>query len=423
MGGRIYAQRDLNATLEPVRAQHDLPALAGAIVTSDGLVAIGAVGVRKYGDRAPVTLNDQFHLGSDTKAMTATVVATLVEEGKLKWNTTLPEVFPDFKDKMHPSYRQVTLEHLLAHRAGFSNASAPAGKTLLDIHRLSGSTREQRRAYLEMVLREPPVAEPGSKYLYSNRSYAVAGAMAEEAANLSWEDLMESRLFKPLKMATCGFGAMGTPDKLDQPWQHTVVQGVPKPIPPGPLSDNPIAIAPAARIHCSIGDWAKYIASHLRGEQGKIGLLKPETFKKLHTPPFGGDYAFGWIVVGSVLTHDGSNTLNYASARLIPKRNLGFLVMTNEGGEDAKSACYEAMTAMMNFFKQSSGSTNTSSSDVIRREPTRAGRSFEYALTRIPAQPIVPAYDSCTNSSYLCRRWSWHQTLVGLVAAFFGWLP
>ena len=86
---------DLRSLLAPIREKYDLPALAGAIVTSHKLVATGAVGVRKYGTETPVTINDEFHLGSDTKAMTATLLALLVEEGKISWGTTLGESFPD----------------------------------------------------------------------------------------------------------------------------------------------------------------------------------------------------------------------------------------------------------------------------------------------------------------------------------------
>jgi CubicO group peptidase (beta-lactamase class C family) len=171
---------NLNSLLEPIRKKYDLPALAGAIVTSKGLSAVGAVGVRKYGTDTPVTVDDQFHLGSDTKAMTATMIATLVEEGKLSWTTTLEQVFPDLVPKMNPAYRKVTLEELLSHRAGFTDESWPKGKNLGDMHDLPGTPREQRAAYVAMVLSEPPVNEPGSKFLYSNRSYAVAGAMAEK---------------------------------------------------------------------------------------------------------------------------------------------------------------------------------------------------------------------------------------------------
>jgi CubicO group peptidase (beta-lactamase class C family) len=104
----------LNSFLESIRQNYDLPALGAAIVTSKGgLIASGAVGVRKDGTNSPVTVNDQFHLGSDTKAVTATPLATLVEAGKLAWTTTIELAFPELASKMNPGYRQVALEQLV----------------------------------------------------------------------------------------------------------------------------------------------------------------------------------------------------------------------------------------------------------------------------------------------------------------------
>ncbi len=348
----------MNSLLEPILKKYDLPALAGAIVTSKGLVAVGAVGVRKYGTNTPVTIDDQFHLGSDTKAMTATMLATLVEEGKLTWKTTLEQVFPELVVKMNPVYRKVTLEQLLAHRAAFTDASWPQGKDFSDMFRLSGPPREQRAAYVAMVLSEPSVSEPGSTFLYSNRSYAVAGAMAEKVANDSWESLMQKRIFQPLRMTSCGFGAMGTPGRtnIDEPWQHKLFLEWHKAIEPGPQADNPPVIAPAGTVHCSIVDWGKFITAHLRGEQGEPGILKPETFKRLHAAPFGGDYTFGWLVAerpwasGRALNHAGSNTQNFAVVWMAPAKDFAVLVMTNQAGGETFDACDAVAAALIRHF-------------------------------------------------------------------------
>jgi len=264
---RPASPQNLNSLLEPLLKKYELPALAGAIVTSKGLAAVGAVGVRKYGTDTPVTVEDQFHLGSDTKAMTATMLATLVEEGKLSWDTSLEQVFPELVPKMNPAYRKVTLEQLMAHRAGFTDESWPKGMTFAEVHTIPGTPREQRATYVAMVLSEPPDYPPGSKFLYSNRSYAVAGAIAERVANDSWEHLMQKRLFEPLGMSSCGFGAMGTPGRIDQPWQHKLLLTWYRPIEPGPMADNPPAIAPAGTVHCSIIDWGKFVSAHLRGKR------------------------------------------------------------------------------------------------------------------------------------------------------------
>src|SRR5262249_38888714 len=104
------AQTSLDARLAPLLARYELPALAAAVVKDGTVVAVGAVGTRKAGATIPVTVHDRFHLGSDTKAMTALLAAMLVEEGKLRWNVTVAEVFPEFAEQIDPGLRRVTLE-------------------------------------------------------------------------------------------------------------------------------------------------------------------------------------------------------------------------------------------------------------------------------------------------------------------------
>src|SRR5579871_4995865 len=275
--------REAAAMIEQIRTKHDLPALAVAVILDGKTAVTAAVGYRKYGDPTPVTVDDRFHLGSDTKSMTATLCAMLVEQGKLRWDSTLAEAFPECVAAMAPELKMVTLEMLLCHRSGLSSRSWPASKTFLQMHQLPGDPRQQRALYANMMLAEKPEAPPGSKFIYSNANFALAGIMAERAANVAWEELITQRLFRPRGMTTTGFGAMGTPGKLDQPWQHRMDNGVRVSIGPGPFSDNPEVIGPAGTVHCSIGDWAKYIELHLNGEQGGARLLTPATLQRLHT--------------------------------------------------------------------------------------------------------------------------------------------
>ena len=346
---------DLNPLLLPILKKCDLPALAAAWVTTDGLAALGAVGVRKFGGRVRVTPHDRFHLGSNTKAMTATLLATLVEQGSLSWDTTLASALPDLAADMHQAYRPVTLQQLLAHRAGFPAATWPRGINPRDVLSVLRGPREQRHAYSRRVLREPPEVPPGARFLYANRSYIVAGAIAERIADAPWEQLMRDRLFSPLGMASAGFGAMGSPRKVDEPWQHTVAKGKHRPIGPGPRSDNPPFTGPAGRVHSSLPHWARFVTAHLRGAQGLPGILQPATFHKLQSAATG-DYAFGWgaahrpWAAGRLLAHAGSNTLSFAVAWMAPLRGFALLVASNQGGEAAAEGCGEAARALVQRF-------------------------------------------------------------------------
>ena len=318
-----------------------------AILVKEGqVVAQGFDGVRKRGSPEKVTLNNKFHIGSCTKSMTATMIATLVEEGKLRWTTTVGEVVRDLGTKMHPGWDRVTLEQLLTHRGGAPPDIEENLWARLWTH--SGTPSEQRHALAEGVLLKAPLAPGMENWAYSNAGYALAGWFAEKGTGRSWETLMEERLFRPLGMESAGFGAPGAAGSVVQPRGHTEAG---EPVEVGPGSDNPAAIAPAGTVHCSLGDWAKYVSFHLQG--GK--LLKAESLAHLQRPREGPDprYAMGWIVLhrdwggGQVLMHNGSNTMWFAVSWLAPKKGLAILVATNQGGDRAEMACDEAAGALL----------------------------------------------------------------------------
>jgi CubicO group peptidase (beta-lactamase class C family) len=83
---------NLSSDLELVRAKSSLPALAAAVVRKGALIASGVTGVRAHGSDIQATINDRFHIGSDTKAMTAILAGILVDEGKLQWTSTIGDV-------------------------------------------------------------------------------------------------------------------------------------------------------------------------------------------------------------------------------------------------------------------------------------------------------------------------------------------
>ncbi len=173
-------------TLESIRAKHDLPALGAVLITKEK-VKIFVAGNRKRGGEERAQESDRWPLGSNTKAMTATLAAILVEEGKLRWDTTLGEVFPDVREE----YRDVTLEMLLSHRGGFPppEGTAPKGMTLLDVHNLPGTPREGRVEYAKRALSQEPHVKPGTQMVCvlgrsPSRSALVTGRTVQ--AMSSW---------------------------------------------------------------------------------------------------------------------------------------------------------------------------------------------------------------------------------------------
>jgi CubicO group peptidase (beta-lactamase class C family) len=326
--------------------------MTAAIVTSRGIEAVGAVGVRKSGSDLPVAPGDLWHLGSDGKAMTATLVAKLVEQGRLKWETTMAGVFPELAGTMHPKFKPVTVAQLIQHRSGL-----PANLMLQNY--LGNDVRALRSRAVREHLSKPPAQEPGAKYEYSNLGYIVVAAVIEKLTNRTWEQCITEELFTPLGMKSAGFGGTGTPGKVDQPWPH-FSNGKPAPG-NGSAMDNPPVMGPAGRVHCTIQDWAKFIQDQLRGARGEPALLKPASYRALHTPPPGGDYAGGWIVLerdwggGTVLHHGGDNTMNCANVWVAPRKNVALLICVNQSGNTAFRATDEAVGALMELHNQQRG--------------------------------------------------------------------
>jgi CubicO group peptidase (beta-lactamase class C family) len=359
VGGRtetLYAySKNLGLVLESIRLKYNLPAIAGAVILNGRILAWDATGFRKKGSDVRVKSDDQFYLASCTKAMTATLAAILVERGQLRWDTTVAEALPELTEKIHPDYRDVTLKQLLAHQAGLPRRHNPPGMSTLDVCRIPGSPTEQRIAYVQMMLKQTPEAPPGEKFIYSNTGYAIAGLMCEQVVGTPWETLMREMLFEPLGMKTAGLSTTASPDEIVQPWQHRIKDSKISYIEPGPLSNGPPARAPAGGVHCSIKDWAKFVAAHLEAGRGEVSLLRPKTFQLLHTPAFGGSYALGWRVTerkwasGQCLTHSGSNG-SVAVVWMAPKLDFAVLLAINQSGKIAGRAREEAVGALIQKF-------------------------------------------------------------------------
>src|SRR5262249_6063016 len=159
-----------------------------AVVDRDGVVAIGAVGRRRSDEEAALTAADEFHLGSDTKAMTAFLAARLFERGLIRWDLTMEQAFPEWRASMNRAYRSVQLSDVLRHRAGMPPLESAADAALLEgIDDEKQSLVAQRLTLARNVLHRPPSVPPGERWRYSNAGYVVAGVVLERASGKSWE--------------------------------------------------------------------------------------------------------------------------------------------------------------------------------------------------------------------------------------------
>lgn len=329
-------------SLAEIASQEKLPGMIAAISSSQGVVAMASVGVRKAGSTAEIEEGDLIHIGSCTKAMTSTLLARFVEQDALTWETTLIEIFPEYRNRIHPGYHQITLWQLLTHRAGL-----PANAKDWWVHPKMELKARRLTVMLENLGKAPK--RKTGKFLYSNLGYMIAGCMAEKVSGKSWESLMAGYVFEPLAMDSAGFGPPGTTGKLDQPWGHSWSKGKWQ---PGQF-DNAEALGPAGRVHCSIEDWAKFIALQL---PGKPGILDRPSLDQLIKPDQG-DYAAGWTVVqrpwakGTTLTHSGSNTMWFAVVWVAPELDRAFIVATNSSSKKTPKICDKMIGKLIEIDK------------------------------------------------------------------------
>ncbi len=367
------AEDGLDAVLEPIRTKYALPALAAAAVKDGKLVASGAVGSRVAGLNMPVSVDDRFHLGSDTKAMTATLAGMMVEEGKLRWNSTIGEVLGADLPNLKPKVAAITLTELLSHTSGLPSDNDEIGKLYFSAEAYDHPLTDWR---LRMIgawgSKHDPAFKASGKFQYSNFGYIVAGAMIEKASGQPWERLMFDRIFVPLSLTTAGIGPQATFGLYDAAVGHRIADnGTITPIPWGEPADLPASLGPAGLAHMSIKDFA--IWAGWNAGEGKRGpaLVSPETLKLLHAPvvemeikdskpgtPKSGAYALGWGLSKfawtekPVLTHNGSNGMNFASIEIDVDHDLAIVVTSNIAGPDVDKASLEVMRTLYGKYVQ-----------------------------------------------------------------------
>lgn len=337
-------QKFVEDTLTSVRDKHRLPAVAALVSINGKIEAEAALGLRALGHPETVTVNDRWHIGSDTKAFTATLIARLVEQGVMRLDDTLAASLPALAKDMSPAYRTVTVAQLLTHTSGLPPLTDDKDLApFLAAIATAKDVKDQRAAIARTYLTQPQTSKAG-EFVYSNLGYIVAGAIAEARTGKSWEELVREQIFAPLGIKNAGFGVPASAGRTDQPWGHNDVAGNLLALDPAnPDGDNPAALGPAGTINIALKDWLLFAQDHLDGVHGRGKLLKAETYRKLHTPVTE-QYAFGWgALLGPegkplLLTHSGSNGFWLADIRIMPKHDMIFLVVTNTGNQAANQA-------------------------------------------------------------------------------------
>lgn len=311
---------------DSVRQAFQIPEICYAVVTSDSVLELAATGRHSINLSDTATLDDRFHIGSNTKAMTAFMIAKYVERGKLKWNTKLFDIFPEWRKASKPIYKNITLQDLLSHRAGiqpfqgFEDPVIPAFK---------GSKAEKRKAFGKWVLTLPPtLPDSTSPFVYSNAGYTLAALMLEKVACKTWEQVADEIFNKDLQL-NIGFSWPENQTRKDT-WGHMFENGKFVPLP----SNTAFSLdytEPSSNINIRMEDYIRYIQMNMAGLNGQDNYLKATTYSFIHTGFEG--YSLGWYNIyegtESLSTHAGTATTYYTITHIDRKRHIAYIIFTN----------------------------------------------------------------------------------------------
>ena len=169
-----------------------VPGVAVAIIKDNELVMSKGFGVIEQGKPAKVTADTLFGIASNTKAMTAALLANLVDEGKLTWQTKVIDIIPEFQMPSAYVTREFTITDLLAHNSGLGLG---AGDLMIWPHTtLTTADIIKGLKYL------PQVSSFRSEFAYDNLMYIIAGEVIARVTGQTWSEVIQARIFTPLGM-------------------------------------------------------------------------------------------------------------------------------------------------------------------------------------------------------------------------------
>ena len=182
----------------PADSVNESPGFA-VLVKKDGKIAFAnAYGVRDLRGKIKIDAQTDFRLASFTKQFTAMAIMLLVHDGKLRYDETLTDVFPEF-----PAYgKHITVRNLLNHTGGlpdYEDLMDAAEKTKGQIW---SAEKQIQDAEVLQLLEKTSRGKfaPGTKWEYSNSGYVVLGLIVGKVSGKAFGEFMHERIFAPLKM-------------------------------------------------------------------------------------------------------------------------------------------------------------------------------------------------------------------------------
>ncbi|WP_309399144.1 serine hydrolase [Cerasicoccus maritimus] len=328
------AVAEMDGIVSDVMTQTGVPGMAVAIVHNDAVVYAKGFGIKQIGSPDTIDENTVFQIASVSKSVSATIIAALVGDKEITWQTPIVEHFPEFT--LADSYvtSHVTIGDVFAHRSGLPGH---AGDLLEDL----GFDRETVFDRLQYL----PLNSFRASYGYTNFGLTAGAVSAANAMKMDWATLAKTRLFDQLGMTTASMSyadfqaqpnkALGNVYHDDTGWEAT------------PQQRDPDAQAPAGGVSSSVVDMAKWLRMVLNeGQFGGETIVESEPLKEAILPQnyegplaafdsrpssYGYGIGIGTDQTGRVrFSHSGAFLIGTGTTyMLLPSENLGIIVLTN----------------------------------------------------------------------------------------------
>ena len=340
--------------VEQLRTELGVPGLAITIVENGKVTLARGWGVRDITTNRPVDADTIFFTGSTGKAFTNAALATLVDEGKIKWDDRVIDHMPDFRMWDPWVTREMTIRDLLVHRSGLGLGEGDL--LFLPNSTLSRAETVRRVRYLK------PATSFRYGYAYDNILYMAAGQLIEAVSGETWEKYIHDHVFGPLGMTHSTDTDAEYQANPDHARPHSrnsgPIHGLGQQV---PLDENATIAqnaAPAGGLAISANDMSRWLLTQLghgripgsdrrlfseeQSEQMWTGVVPtpvrqfPAEFAV--TNPHFSEYALGWDLSdyrgAKVVGHDGAVLGSQATIALLPDKNIGIFIAANsEDGE------------------------------------------------------------------------------------------
>lgn len=382
----------LEKYIQEAQAHTGVPGVSVAVVFQDKVLYLKGFGVREVGKSEPVTEDTVFQLASLSKPVGSTVIASLVSDSIVSWDSKISDLDPAFQ--LHDAYptSQLTVRDLYSHRSGLPGN---AGNDLEEI----GYGRDEILHRLRYLL---PASSFRSTFTYSNFGMTAGGVAAVKPTGKSWEEVSKETLYTPLGMThTSSLHADFLNEtnvaklhiKVDGQWTAKLIRQPDAQAPAGGISSTAKDLAQWLKLHIANG---KFEGQPLIKEAEMLETHAPVMYRGLHAisgnPNF---YALGWgteydRVGRTIWTHNGAfSTGARTIATIYPQDELGIVVLSNAFPTGLPEAVSDTFFDLVHDGKPRSDHLTPWEQAFESLLQVPAGQAIEAFKT--PPSPVQPA--------------------------------